>query len=197
IDLDANGTASITAGDIDNGSTDNCGIATMTLDVSSFDCSMAGANTVTMTVTDTAGNSTTCTATVTVQDTIAPDIVCVGGFGTFTETEDFEGATIPTGWTTEIGAGVQDWEFGSGDLPLGDDFPTNAAIFDDDAAGSGNTNLVTLASPVYDLASASTISLGYDVAFQEAGDQTFTVEVFDGSAWQQVALYDASLDPDI
>src|SRR5690606_8551833 len=67
----------------------------------------------------------------------------------------------------------------------------------DDAAGSGNTNLVTLASPVYDLASASTISLGYDVAFQEAGDQTFTVEVFDGSAWQQVALYDASLDPDI
>src|SRR5690606_38817085 len=191
------GTAVITAAEVDNGSTDNCSIATMTLDVSSFDCSMIGANTVTLTVTDTSGNSSTCTSTVTVQDTTAPDIVCIGGFGSFTETEDFEGPTIPTGWTTEIQAGVQDWDFGSGDLPIGNDFPTNAAIFDDDAAGSGNTNFVTLISPAYDLTNASNVILGYDVAFQEFGDQTFTVEVFDGSAWQQVALYDANLNPNI
>src|SRR5690606_19259251 len=191
------GTVAITAAEVDNGSTDNCSIATMTLDISSFDGSMIGANTVTLTVTDTSGNSSTCTSTVTVQDTTAPDIVCIGGFGSFTETEDFEGPTIPTGWTTEIQAGVQDWDFGSGDLPIGNDFPTNAAIFDDDAAGSGNTNFVTLISPAYDLTNASNVILGYDVAFQEFGDQTFTVEVFDGSAWQQVALYDANLNPNI
>ncbi len=198
LDLDpSTGTVNITAADVDNGSTDNCGIASMTLDVSSFNCSNTGANTVIMTVTDNSGNSTTCTSTVTIQDVTAPDIVCVGGFGSFSESEDFEGASVPAGWSTEIQAGVQDWTFGSGDMPLGDDFSSNAAIFNDDAAGSGNTNLATLISPTYDLGSASNVTLGYDVAFQEFGDQTFTVEVFDGSAWQQVALYDASLDPDI
>ncbi|MDP2687083.1 MAG: ice-binding family protein, partial [Aequorivita sp.] len=61
LDLDpVTGTVNITAADVDNGSTDNCGIASMTLDISSFDCSMTGANTVTMTVTDNSGNSTTC-----------------------------------------------------------------------------------------------------------------------------------------
>ncbi|MDP2687016.1 MAG: HYR domain-containing protein, partial [Aequorivita sp.] len=61
LDLDpVTGTVSITGADVDNGSTDNCGIASMTLDISSFDCSMTGANTVTMTVTDNSGNSTTC-----------------------------------------------------------------------------------------------------------------------------------------
>src|SRR5690606_40425293 len=52
IQLDANGNASIIASDIDNGSSDNCGIASMTIDKNTFDCSDVGANTVTLTVTD-------------------------------------------------------------------------------------------------------------------------------------------------
>ncbi|KXN98449.1 hypothetical protein LS48_10130, partial [Aequorivita aquimaris] len=72
VDLDpVTGMATITAADVDNGSTDNCGIASMSLDVSSFDCSMTGANTVVMTVTDNSGNISTCTSTVTVQDVTA------------------------------------------------------------------------------------------------------------------------------
>src|SRR5690606_22993397 len=73
VDLDpVTGMATITGADVDNGSTDNCGIASMTLDISSFDCSMTGANTVILTVTDNSGNSSTCTSTVTVQDVTAP-----------------------------------------------------------------------------------------------------------------------------
>jgi subtilisin-like proprotein convertase family protein len=198
IDLDpVTGMATITAADLDNGSMDNCAIASMSLDVSSFDCSNVGPNTVTMTVTDTAGRTATCTSTVTVQDVTAPEVFCVGGFGIFTESEDFEGATIPTGWTTVIDAGARDWEFGSGDMPNGDDFTTNAAIFDDDAAGAGQTNLVRLLSPIYDLTGASNVTVGYDVAFQESGNQEFIVEVFDGAAWQQIAFYDEDLNPDI
>src|SRR5690606_37033865 len=144
LDLDpVTGTVNITAADVDNGSIDNCGIASMTLDISSFDCSMIGANTVTMTVTDNSGNSTTCTSTVTIQDVTAPEVFCVGGFGIFSESEDFEGATVPSGWTTNIVLGTQDWAFGSGAMPTGGDFPTNAAIFDDDAAGSED-NIVEL-----------------------------------------------------
>ncbi|KJJ37337.1 HYR domain-containing protein, partial [Aequorivita vladivostokensis] len=194
VDLDpVTGMAVITAADVDNGSTDNCGIASMSLDVSSFDCSMTGANTVTLTVTDNSGNSTTCTSTVTVQDVTAPEVFCVGGFGIFTESEDFEGANIPTGWTTVIEAGARDWQFGSGDMPIGPDFSSNAAIFNDDAAGSGQTNLVRLLSPVYDLTGASNVTVGYDAAFREFGNQEFIVEVYDGSAWQQIALYDENL----
>ena len=74
--LDANGAASIVAGDIDNGSTDACGIASLALDNTTFDCSNVGANTVTLTVTDVNGNSSTCTATVTVEDNVAPTAIC-------------------------------------------------------------------------------------------------------------------------
>ncbi|WP_258455051.1 HYR domain-containing protein, partial [Aequorivita sp. CIP111184] len=194
LDLDPiTGTVSITGADVDNGSTDNCGIASMTLDISSFDCSMTGANTVVMTVTDNSGNVATCTSTVTIQDVTAPEVFCIGGFGQFTESEDFEGATVPAGWSTVIDAGAANWGFGSGNMPLGPDFTTNAAIFNDDAAGSGQTNLVRLLSPVYDLTGASNVMVGYDAAFQEFGDQILAVEVFDGAAWQQIALYDQNL----
>ncbi|TXD70973.1 proprotein convertase P-domain-containing protein, partial [Aequorivita lipolytica] len=43
VDLDpVTGNATVTPAEINNGSTDNCGIATYALDVSSFDCSMTG-----------------------------------------------------------------------------------------------------------------------------------------------------------
>ncbi|WP_111845277.1 proprotein convertase P-domain-containing protein, partial [Aequorivita antarctica] len=197
VDLDpVTGMATITAADVDNGSTDNCSIASMSLDVSSFDCSMTGANTVVLTVTDNSGNSSTCTSTVTVQDVTAPEVFCVGGFGIFTESEDFE-AGLPSGWSTVMNTGTCDW-INSGDMPTGDDFPTLAMLFDDDACGSGApASNVSLLSAVYDLTGASNVTVDYDVAFQESGTQTFTVEVFDGAAWQQIAFYDADLDPDI
>ncbi len=168
LDLDpVTGTVSITAADVDNGSTDNCGIASRTLDVSSFDCSNTGANTVVMTITDNSGNTSTCTSTVTIQDVTAPEVFCVGGFGQFTESEDFEGASIPSGWSTVIETGSADWTFGSNAMPLGPDFATNAAIFDDDAAGNGEVNLVRLLSPAYDLTGASNVQLSFEYAIQD------------------------------
>ena len=68
VELDDTGAATIDAEDIDNGSSDVCGIASLALDITSFDCSNTGANTVTLTVTDNNENSAACTATVTVVD---------------------------------------------------------------------------------------------------------------------------------
>ena len=162
-----------------------------------FDCSMLGENLIEVTVTDASGNESTCMATVNVIDNTAPVITC-GPQDTVTNAmEDFETTTIPSGWSTDITAGSQDWEFGSGDLPIGDDFPTWAAIFNDDAAGNGAVNAGSLISPVYDLTGVSVATLSYEVAFQEFGDQEFYVEVWDGAAWQQVALYDEDLNPNI
>lgn len=72
VQLDATGNASISADDIDNGSTDNCSIANKTLDISDFDCTNLGVNNVTLTITDLGGNSQNDLAIVTVEDNIDP-----------------------------------------------------------------------------------------------------------------------------
>ena len=79
VQLDASGVATITADDINDGSSDNCTAAnalTLAIDISSFDCDDIGSTTVTLTVTDASGNFSTCTTTVNVFDTVAPAITC-------------------------------------------------------------------------------------------------------------------------
>ena len=76
IQLDASGNVSIISGDINNGSTDACGIASLSIDKTSFNCSNIGSNAVTLTVTDNNGNVSTCTSTVIVQDNIDPVANC-------------------------------------------------------------------------------------------------------------------------
>jgi hypothetical protein len=76
IQLNTSGTANINPTDIDGGSSDACGIASFSVDQDSFNCSNVGSNTVTLTVTDVNGNSSSCIATVTVEDNIPPVAVC-------------------------------------------------------------------------------------------------------------------------
>ncbi|MBK8721244.1 MAG: HYR domain-containing protein [Saprospiraceae bacterium] len=74
--LDANGMASITATDINSGSTDNCMITSTVANPTSFTCANVGMNAVTLTVTDMSSNTNTCTAMVQVIDNTAPTLVC-------------------------------------------------------------------------------------------------------------------------
>ena len=76
VELDATGSVSIAAADVDGGSSDTEGIASLAIDVETFTGADLGANTVTLTVTDTNNNTATCTATVTVVDNLAPVAVC-------------------------------------------------------------------------------------------------------------------------
>jgi len=62
---DALGNATITAAQVDNGSSDNCGIPTLSLDKSTFTSSDVSPYLVTLTVTDANGNASTCTSNVT------------------------------------------------------------------------------------------------------------------------------------
>jgi len=69
--------ATIPAADVDNGSTADCGLQSMTVAPNTFNCSHAGTpQTVTLIVTDVRGNSSACTATVTVLDETPPSITC-------------------------------------------------------------------------------------------------------------------------
>lgn len=76
VQLDANGNGSITTADIDNGSNDACGIFSLTLSQTAFDCSNVGNNAVTLTVIDNNGNISICNANVDVQDNIDPIAIC-------------------------------------------------------------------------------------------------------------------------
>ncbi|MEL6988420.1 MAG: HYR domain-containing protein, partial [Bacteroidota bacterium] len=83
--LDENGQVTIDSDAVDNGSSDNCEIASFSTDITNFDCSNVFAPvTVTMTVADAAGNSFDCWADVTVIDSIKPTIECPADTTLFT-----------------------------------------------------------------------------------------------------------------
>ncbi len=67
-----NGSASLLPSAVDNGSTDNCSIASMTLSKTNFDCSNKGPNSVVFTVTDVNGNSASANVEITVMDASSP-----------------------------------------------------------------------------------------------------------------------------
>ena len=72
VELGTDGTVSIEPSDVVASATDNCGLAGMSLDISSFDCDDLGTNALVLTVTDVNGNSTSVPAYVTVEDNQAP-----------------------------------------------------------------------------------------------------------------------------
>lgn len=77
VQLDANGEVNVNPQSLDNGSSDNCtaqGSLTFTLNQTFFDCTDVGSNSVTLTVTDGSGNSSTASATITVEDVTNPTV---------------------------------------------------------------------------------------------------------------------------
>lgn len=75
--LDANGEYYLSSSEIDNASSDNCGIATQALSVSSFSCLQTSAAVpVKLYLVDIHANQDSCEALVTVQDTLAPQATC-------------------------------------------------------------------------------------------------------------------------
>ncbi len=99
VQLDASGNVSIIASDVDNGSSDNCGIASLSISPDSFTCANIGMNNVILTIEDASGNVSTCTAVVTVTDPLsACSIVAPEDYfiTTWKTTSANESITIPT-----------------------------------------------------------------------------------------------------
>jgi hypothetical protein len=100
ITLNAGSQQTVTADEVNNGSNDLCGIASLELSQTLFDCTHRGDTTVTLTVTDNNGNASTCTATVTVtvEDTTPPTITC--------PRDTIRTANSSCGWVPEDGGGA-------------------------------------------------------------------------------------------
>ncbi|GAA0874628.1 hypothetical protein GCM10009118_10360 [Wandonia haliotis] len=148
VTLDASGNATITTAQIDNGSTDNCGIASMTLGTTSFDCSNIGTNTVSFTVFDQTGNNATAYATVTVEENEAP----VAQAQDLTISLDANGqasitpAQIDNGSTDNCG--ITDYTLDITDFTCADLGNNTVTLTVED--GSGNTHTATATVTVFD-----------------------------------------------
>ncbi len=76
VQLDMNGNASINASQVNNGSSDNCGIESLSVSPNTFTIANLGINPVTLTVTDVNSNFSTCIAQVTIENDQLPNAVC-------------------------------------------------------------------------------------------------------------------------
>jgi hypothetical protein len=72
VNLSTNGTVSISPAQVNNGSTDDCGIQSLTVSPNTFTCANRGQNVVTLTLTNIYGMVTSKTAIVTVKDVTRP-----------------------------------------------------------------------------------------------------------------------------
>jgi hypothetical protein len=146
VELDpVTGTVTILGTDIDNGSTDACGIDTYTLDIDTFDCSNIGDNTVVLTVTDVNGNSDTCTAIVTVEDNSSPVLVCqdftieIGADGTATlDPSDVIASNDDACGILTVGVDIT--EFSCADIGT----PVTVQVFSQDVNGNLSTCMATV-----------------------------------------------------
>lgn len=80
VQIDQLGVATVPVGLINGGSSDNCGISSMEVFPPTFDCTSVGTQNVTLTVTDNAGNTDDCVASVFVNDLLSPTIGCPPAF---------------------------------------------------------------------------------------------------------------------
>ena len=182
--LDVNGTVTINGTDIDGGSSDACGIATYELDIDTFDCSNVGDNPVTLTVTDVNGNSASCTATVTVIDDIAPDLVCMditleldeNGFASIVPEDVMANNTDACGILT---TGVDIEDFSCADIGT----PVLVTVFSQDNNGNlssctATVTVVDVTGPVIENCPGDlTVDPGVNNLFYELPDYWATTDV--------------------
>ena len=186
VQLDATGNVSIAAADIDNGSSDACGAVSLSLDVTSFDCTNLGDNTVTLTVTDANGNSSTGTAVVTVEDVTDPVTPVLAGLtGDCSVT-----ATAPT--TTDVCAGTIT---GTTADPL--TYNTQGTysidwIFDD---GNGNAITVPQSVTVDDVTNPVAVCQNIAVSLDGSGNASITGADVDGGSTDNCTVGSLSVSP--
>ncbi len=113
------------------------------------------------------------------------------------QAENFNGCALPTGWQANILSGVDNWLFtipsyGGGTVNGIDG--TCMVHFNDDDAGSGQVNRLELLSPGFDATTYSLLLVNLDVHFREYLGSQFSIQVWDGSAYQDLAVITSTVN---
>lgn len=194
VGLDAGGFASITAADIDGGSSDICGIASTSIDMTSFDPTHVGAQNVTLTVVDIYGNTSTCTSIVNVIDTIAPNVVC-------------QDITIGLGSNGLAGITAADINNGSSDASGIASMSIDVSSFSCATVGSNTVTLMVTDNngnsascmanvTVVDTTAPVVVTQNITISLSSAGQATITPSDIDGGSSDAcgIATYDIDIN---
>ncbi|MEP4983775.1 MAG: LamG-like jellyroll fold domain-containing protein [Cyclobacteriaceae bacterium] len=192
VSLDPSGTATITANDIDNGSFDNCGIADISIDQSSFTCINVGPNPVTLTVTDTNGNQSTAIATVTIVDDSAPTAIAQD----LTVSLDPSGTAIITANDIDNGSfdncGVADISLAQSSFTCAHVGPNPVTLTVTDTNGNQSTAIATVT--IVDDSAPTAIAQDLTVSLDPSGTATITANDIDNGSFDNCGVADISID---
>jgi hypothetical protein len=193
VQLDASGNASIVASEIDNGSSDNCVTVSLQVAPTSFTCQNLGSNTVTLTVTDGSGNSSDCTANVTIEDNVAPTAIC----------KDLTVSLDPNGLATitsnDIGAnssdncGVTSLSVSVSSFGCGDVGPNTVTLTVTD--GSNNTASCTSLVTVEDNLPPTVLCQATTVELDANGNASLAVSDVDAGSTDNCGVQSSSISP--
>jgi hypothetical protein len=176
--LDANGQGSITVAQVNNGSSDNCGIASLTLSTSSFTCANTGANAVTLTVVDLSGNTSTCTANVTVVDINPPVAICPANINVSNDAGLCGAAVSYSASATDNCSATVALSIASGSF-----FPVGITGVSATATDpSGNTALCTFTVTVSDNEAPAAVCNNVSVSLNANGLASIAAEDLDGGS---------------
>ncbi|MEB3233200.1 MAG: hypothetical protein VKJ64_19495, partial [Leptolyngbyaceae bacterium] len=201
VELGADGTVTLTQAQIDQigtGSADTLSTVTFSVDQTVFNGDNLGANTVTLTVTDGAGNSDTGTATVTVEDNINPTI---NALTTYTVELDGTGNWVLTAaQLAEIVASSSDNDqiatttlsqtsFSLTDI---DGSPLNVTLTVGDRAN--NLSTATVAITVVDLIKPTVITQDFTLYLDQSGNATLLAANIDNGSSDAAGIASFTLD---
>lgn len=191
--LDSSGTASIDSNDLDNGTTDNCGVDSMAISQSTFDCSDVGsAIQVVVSAYDTSGNSDTAHAYVTVLDTIAPTVIAQNitvGLDSFGQAS-ITAADINNGsWDS---CGIDTMYLDQYDFDCSDSGGTTVTLTAVDV--NGNTNTAVANVIAIDTIAPHVIAVDDTVYLDATGNYTLSYTEIDGGTWDSCGIASYVLD---
>lgn len=172
--LSANGTAAVTLTDIAAQFSDNCGVASTSIQPAAFDCSQLGVQTVILTVTDLSGNTATVSTKVTVTDNIAPVVSCPSNIVACSY-DNLVNYAAPVAEDNCLLAGNGHWTV---------DGPASGSIFPEGTTtisytytdASGNAGSCSFTVTVTSAVSFTAINVNNDVNSQHVGSVDITVE---------------------
>ena len=125
------GSFTITPQEVDMGSTDNCFIQSLALSQSTFNCLDVGVATTNLLVTDSMGNVGSCSANITIIDTIPPNAIC-------------QDITVQLNGLGEYSLGAQEVNGGSVDNCIIDSLLVEPSFFNCTNVGTNQVTLIVV-----------------------------------------------------
>jgi hypothetical protein len=192
--LDVNGNVVIDPNDVNDNSTDNCSIVSMSVNPANFTCTNIGANSVALTVTDGSGNSHTTNFNVNIEDNMAPEAIGQN------LTLNLDGNSSVTTTAEAVDNGSSD-NCEITDMTLSQYTFTEEGVFDIDFTvidGEENSTTITVQITVVDsedINPPTAICQNAGVNLDANGEATITTDMIDNGSWDEEGDVTLSVNP--